>query len=842
MKAIHLQTEHLSSPFGIDIQKPVLSWLCEGGVAQTAYEVEALSCGQVIWQSGRVTGNTMHTVLDAPLSSRQSVCWRVRLWDENGAAGPWSEPAAFELGLLSPADWQAQWIDPELQHDPSVHHPASYLRKTFTVPEGKQARLYVTCYGLYEAWLNGQRVGNFVLAPGSYTYEKRIAYQTYDVTAQLHPGENEIQVILGDGWYRSCAGIDGKRNLYGKNIALLLQLEVDGQPVCLSDESWQATQQGPLRENDMQQGEVYDARVETLDGWHPVGVEAYGYDALACANSLPIAERERFAGTLITTPNGETVIDYGQNLAGYVEFELDAHTGQKIILTHGETLDEHGNFTNANFQDDTRHQEGGIRQQIIYTCKEGRNHYKARFTIFGFRYAKVETDIDLNGAKFTAIAVYSDMEDVGSFACSNADVNQLFHNSVWSMKSNFCDVPTDCPTRERAAWTGDMGVFIETGLYLADCYPIVRKWLAECRLNQYPGGQVAVIAPHIDTPSPMLQLISGSVGWGDACILVPWALYRRNGDVRILKENYLMMQRWYGFLEGRARRPGGALPQDHPLENYLIDTVTDFGEWMEPDASDVYTSMAQPQTKVATAYFAHSGRILARIAELLDHPEDAAHYREVSEKAAQAFRLVATEDGAIHSERQADYLRPIAFGLLTENEAKAAAAELDRKIAANGYHLNTGFLSTPLLCQVLADYGHLETAYRLLLQDTMPSWLYAVKRGATTIWERWDGIDPNGHPQGSLNHYSYGAVCAWLFCGVCGIRVEGNTVTIRPQPYPALEYARARYRSPLGEIVSGWRYEDGQPRYEIVLPANVTAAVELADGRRLQLEAGTHWL
>ena len=415
------------------------------------------------------------------------------------------------MGILEKNGFVAKWINPELVCDPKEHKPASYLKTSFTAPKGEKARLYITCHGLYEAYINGSRAGDFVLAPGTYDYNKKLAYQTIDVTGLVREGINEVQVILGDGWYRGVSGVDGDRNLYGEDVALYFQLEVDGQAVCISDESWQASQCGPIRENDMQQGEVVDARIEEIKDYHGVKVEEFGIENFCCSNCVPIAEMERFEGRIIKTPNGETVIDYGQNLAGYIEFTVNAHAGDRIILTHGETLDENGNFTQENFQDRKRHKEGGTHQRVTYTCKEGENHYKSRFTIWGFRYAKIETDLDLSSARFTSIAVYSKMEQLGTFECSDEAVNKLVQNSIWSQKSNFCDVPTDCPTRERAAWTGDMGVFVDTGIFLQDCYPVIRKWLAECRLAQHEDGKVANIAPKNNVPSYFSGLLAGSV-------------------------------------------------------------------------------------------------------------------------------------------------------------------------------------------------------------------------------------------------------------------------------------------------------------------------------------------
>ena len=844
MKAIRLKTEHLTNPLGIDIIRPYLTWNCQDGIRQTAYEIQASDGDRVLWNSGRVMTDRMNAVLGVDAVSRQRIFWKVRLWDEEERPGEWSQEAWFEMGLLEREQFVARWINPELICDPAVHKPASYLRTSFYAPKGKRARLYITCHGLYEAYINGHRAGEFVLAPGAGDYAKKLAYQTYDVTDLIKEGSNEVQVILGDGWYRSVSGVDGDRNLYGEDVALYFQLEVDGKAVCISDEGWEASQSGPIRENDMQQGEVIDARMEEITDYHGVKVENFGVENLACSNCMPVGEMERFRGSVLRTPNGETVIDYGQNLAGYIEFTLRAHGGQRIVLTHGETLDENGNFTQENFQDRKRHKEGGTRQQVVYTCREGENHYKSRFTIWGFRYAKVETDIDLEAADavFTSVAVYSEMEETGFFDCSRKEVNRLVKNSLWSQKSNFCDVPTDCPTRERAAWTGDMGVFVETGLYLMDCYPVIRKWLAECRMAQYPDGRIANIAPRNNNPSFFSGLLAGSVGWGDACILVPYTLYKRYGDRRILEENYEMMVKWYGFLEKRAgKRPVNPIKRlkRNPYRRFTIETGIDYGEWCEPDVEST-SAMRTPQGKVATAWFARSGKMLAEIAEILGRTEDAARYGKLAENAGKAFRYIATEDGKILSHRQAEYVRAISFDLLDGPGKAQAAADLDRLVADNGYHLNTGFLSTPSLCEVLADNGYRETAYKLLLQDTMPGWLYEVKKGATTIWENWDGINEKGEVKASLNHYSYGAVSGWLFSGVCGIRVEGGRITIKPQPDRALEYARAVYRSPVGEIASGWKYEGDRLILEVEIPANTRAEVMLPDGRRENVTAGKY--
>ena len=861
MQAIRLRTEHMNNPMGISMKQPYLSWVCKDGMKQSAYEISAMTGTEEIWNSKKVNTNRMNAQFTGKLKSRQQVVWKVRLWDENEEAGEWSESAVFEMGLLDQEDFQAKWINPEIMPIPDKHKPAGYLRKTFsTAFTGEsRGRLYITCHGLYVAYLNGKQAGVIkaqtgegiqpslmVLTPGTSDYDQNLPYQVMDVTELLQDGENELMVVLGDGWYRGCSGVDGKQNMFGEDIALYCQLEIDGKAVCVSDERWQASNNGPIRENDMQQGEYYDATKEDITEWHEVKVEEFGTNQLTCSDTVPILERESFPGRIFQTPNGETVIDFGQNLAGYVEFMVNAHEGERIVLWHGECLDENGNFTNENFQPGERHMEGGIRQKITYICKEGLNRYKPSFTIMGFQYAKLETDVSLEDAVFTAHAVYSQMEELGRFTCSNEDINQLVHNSIWSQKSNFCDVPTDCPTRERAGWTGDAGVFVDTGLYLLDCYPVFRKWLGECRLIQKEDGKVCNIAPPNNKGSVFADMLSSSTGWGDASIIVPYTLYKRYGDIKILEENYEMMTRWYAFLlsrAGKAEQQSGR--KENPYKKYMVDTGIDYGEWCEPGVNSA-EMMGKGTGSVATAYLSWSGDLLAEIAGVLGRSEESVYYRNVSENAKKAYRYAFTENGRICSDRQCEYVRPLAFHLLNEEESIQAAADLNALVIKNEYHLNTGFLSTPFLCEMLVKYGYIETACRLLLQDTAPGWLYAVKKGANTIWETWDGIREDGTVHDSLNHYSYGVISGWFFRRVCGICVEmeerhsTGKVTLEPLPLPVLKYAKAEYESPLGCIESAWQYDGNKVCYEFVIPANVCAEVRLPDGRVEVISAGRH--
>ena len=852
MRAEHIKIEQMISPMGISGCRPRITRTPAEGVSQTAYEITAITDHGKYLESGKVVSSDMHHVFPVLFDSREHVELGIRLYDENGAAGN-PECASFEMGFLSAEEFIGKWILPEeemlpekgkkKEKGPGEHQPAARLRKQFMVERVGKGRLYITARGLYIAYLNGKRVGDAVLTPGSTDYNDRFPAQVYDVTGLLKVGENLIEVDLGDGWYRSVSGVDGVRNVFGREIGLLCQLECDEKAVVISDESWEASQEGPIRFNDMQQGEIFDARMEAFKRYHPVRVAAEPAAAAVFMNTVPVREQEVFSGRIFTTPNGETVMDFGQNMAGYTAFTIEAQGGETIRILHGETLDENGNFTQENFQDRKRHQEGGTRQEILYTCKPGVNDYKPSFTIFGFRYAKIETNADLSKAEFRAIAVYSDMKETVSFTSACKGLEKLVENAKWSQKSNFCDVPTDCPTRERAAWTGDMGVFCETGLMLMEAYPVIRKWLADCRSAQYPDGRVANIAPKVKQSSFFGGLLSGSVGWGDAIIKVPYTMYRMFGDESILRENYDMMKKWYGFLKKRAaKRPlFKKSPVPGKLRKYLIEKGIDYGEWCEPDVSSV-GQMGKTNVALATAWFYRSAKCFSEIAGILGNQEDHREAENTAVMVRQAFRACAVKDGKIDSERQADHVRAIMFGLLDDEEINENAELLDRLVERNGYHLNTGFLSTPLLLYALSESGHADTAFRLLLQDTAPSWLYEVKKGATTMWETWNGIDENNVPHASLNHYSYGAVCEWIIHEMAGIRVDGRRITVSPLVSEEVGNMHLSYDAPCGHIVSGWSMENGETVYQVEIPSNTEAEFVYPDGRIVKLTPGVYEL
>ena len=845
MNAIRLHTEYLKDPMGIDFDCPRLFWNCEGGVTQTAYQIIAADdSGNALWDSGKVESASMRAKWGgAPVPARTAVTWKVRLWDEKGEAGSWSE-ARFETGLPKGEPWAARWISGDYTPRKKGRYPVDCFRKSFTVSGLKKARLYITACGLYEAELNGARVGNFVLAPGHTDYRKRVQYQTYDVTGLLREGENVLTVQLADGWYRGACGAWGLRNQYGTQTKLLAQLELTGQDgsvttVC-TDGSWEWSNDGPIRFADNQDGEIVDAWLAPSYGgraWvvgHPVIPSA--------SNNVPVAEHERFTPKKITTPSGKTVLDFGQNIAGYIEFTLTAKQGKRVFLRFGEMLDENGEFTQKNIQCSNKRITTPL-QQVEYICKNGRNDYKTTFAIFGFQYILVESDLPIDPTDFTAIAVYSDLERTGWFESSNVLLNQLFDCTLWSTKNNSADVPTDCPTRERHGWTGDSQLFAVTAGYLMNYLPFAKKHIRDLTDWQRKNGCFPQIAPYGGVDSYM-NTLNGSVGWADAGVLIPYRYWKLFGDEVFIRDNYDAMARYARFMMGRCGRLGllaKPLGLKGKYRKYAVNAGQSYGEWVEP--ADVYpnkwTDIVFPHPEVSTAYTAYVMGVMAEIADALGKTEDAGAYREYATGCKAAYQqLRRTDRFSLDTDRQAELVRPLYLGLLDEAQTEYARKRLVEALNHYGWRVGTGFLSTPFILYVLADMD-MEYAYKLLENEEMPGWLFMPKSGATTIWESWEGTTAQGGIA-SLNHYSKGAVVEWLFTTMCGIQVAGeNRFIVAPRPGGHFTHAKASYQSIFGRIESGWEKTDTGWRFTVTVPANCEAVVLLPDGSAREQAAGT---
>ena len=843
MQAVRLKTEHLFDPLGIDVPHPVLMWNCEGGMKQTAYEIVTDQ-----WQSGKVNSGVMHAAYPGALLSRERVNWKIRLWDENDAPGEWSE-GFFEAGLLQPSDWKAKWISGDYPVNRKKRYPADCFCKEFTVEKPvRSARLYATACGLYETRLGGQKIGNFCLAPGYTDYRKRVQYQTYDVKDLLRKGKNVLTAQLGDGWYRGSCGAWGRRNQYGTRTKLLMQLEItfedDSQKTVVTDRTWQWSDDGPIRFADNKDGETVDAsRVPSYSGH----ARETGHAIVPSAsNNVPVTEHETFRPVITDAPNGKKLLDFGQNIAGYVRFSLAAKQGQRMIWRFGEMLDKDGNLTQKNIQL-TSGKHTTPLQKIDYTCREGLNEYSTTFAVFGFRYAEVETDVDLEADKIESVAVYSDLERTGVFSCSNELLNRFFDATVWSAKSNHLDIPTDCPTRERHGWTGDAQLFFTTASYLFDFAPFAKKYVRDMYDWQKKSGRLPHIVPDGGADFYM-RTMNGSVGWADAGVLIPWRYAEIFRDDAILEDFYEGMARYARFMEKRCGKRMPLFAERIRLSKknrkYFVNIGQSYGEWAEPaDVSGGFRwqDFVAPHPEVSTAYTSHVLGLMAKIAEKLGKEEDAAEFQKFSDGCAKAYReLVETESYTLDTDRQARLVRSLYFNLLDEKQTAFAKKRLIEALGHYDWKLGTGFLSTPLILYVLSSIDK-EAAYRLLENEQIPGWLSMPKAGATTIWEDWAGPDSTQSGIGSLNHYSKGAVVEWLFQSMCGIRLDGeNRFTVTPLPGGSFTRAGASYLSIFGRIESAWERSDGKTVYTITVPANCEASILLPSGRTEKVRPGTH--
>lgn len=838
MKAVNLKTEYLKNPIGIDIKSPRIFWNCEGGKKQTAYRIVADN-----WDSGKVESGSMYAEYPKEMKPCERVNYKIKLWDENDVEGEWSETAFFEYGIK---EWQAKWISGDYIVDKKKRYPVDCFKRDFQLNKDiKSARLYITACGIYEATLNGDRVGNFILAPGHTDYRKRIQYQTYDVTNQLTKGDNILAVELADGWYRGSCGAWGLTNQYGRQTKLLAQLEIafaDGtNQTIITDDNWRWCNDGAIQFADNKDGEIVDA--DKTPSYRGTAIETKCDVVPTASNNVFITEHETFKPEIIAAPSGKILLDFKQNIAGYVEFKINAKGGEKIILRCGEMLDEKGELTLKNIQCSNKKKTTPL-QKIEYICKKGENHYKTKFAIFGFQYVEVDTSLEIKPNDFTAIAVYSDLEETGTFDSSNELLNQFVKNTMWSLKNNSADVPTDCPTRERHGWTGDSQIFCESAGYLMNYIPFIKKHLNDVFDWQRKDGCLPQIAPAGGVDFYMYTM-NGSVGWADAGVLIPYRYWKLFGDDSIVKDNYDKMARYARFMMKRCGKLGlmaKPLGLKGEAKKYAVNVGQSYGEWAEP--ADVYpnkwTDMVAPHPEVSTAYTSYIMRLMAEIAEYLGKNEDAKLYRKYADKVKLAYQeLVETKDYSLDTDRQAQLVRPLYLNLLNKNQAEFAKKRLVKALENYDWRIGTGFLSTSFILYVLADID-IEYAYKLLENEKMPGWLAMPKNGATTIWESWEGTMAQGGIA-SLNHYSKGACCEWLFKEMCGIRVDGeNHFMIAPKPGGHFTYANAEYQSVYGKVVSGWKKQEDKYSFEIEIPANTTADIILPNGTKQTITAGKY--
>ncbi|WP_219860805.1 family 78 glycoside hydrolase catalytic domain [Microbacterium sp. MYb45] len=830
--------------------------------AWTGFELEAIVDGER--RALVPLGADAHLFIDwpwVPLSSGQRVQWRARA-NHGDRLSEWSDWASFECGLLD-ADWTAEWISPVEHDDPGYGARGAHtLAHTFGASGIVSARLYSTALGVYEARINGERVGTAELSPGSTSYDRTLYAQAADVTRMLSDGENSLEIELSDGWYRGQVGAFRLPAGWGTTLAARAELHLglsDGsRQVIRTDGDWTSARSRVIRA-DLMDGQTTDFRADAGSA-EAVIVGAVEGPSISWSPAPPVRVVETRDAVNATRLADDTwVLDFGQNASGWLRLADLGPAGIRTVVDYGEYVGPDGDLDTSHL-DSTKPGEPDVVfvQHDEVVSAGGGEIFEPRHTVHGFQYARITR----HGAPFDPASaqmqvVQTDLRRTASFESSDPDLNRLHDIADWSFRGNAVDVPTDCPTRERLAWTGDYQVFAPTAARLYDVLGFTRKWLQSVRDDQLDDGRVANFSPDGRRIKHKLDdqfaMMTGSSGWGDAITFVPWEMYSAYGDVRVLEENWDAMVRWVEWELGAARAnrhhsrvERSAEPQPH--EEYLWDGTFHWGEWTEPVAKAEDGSRLDPiktnpmawfmadKGEVGTAYLYRSAHILADAAAVLGRTGESAKYAAIAERVLDAWRTeFVTDDGRTVQDTQAAYVRALSFGLIPESLRPAAAQRLVELIRDAGTHLGTGFLSTGDLLPVLADSGHADVAYDLLFQRSAPSWMYMIDRGATTVWEDWEGIDGEGVAHESLNHYSKGAVIRFLHTHTLGLRqgpgsIAWESFTIAPLPGGGVTWAKGHLDSPQGRIRVEWRIEGDELVVEADIPAGSRATVVFPDG------------
>ncbi len=811
------------------------------GAVQEAYELQVSKTedfSTVLFDSGRVaSAESAHAAVCLDWEDVQKYFIRVRAV-VSGEETDWAY-TSFLTGYQDITRWAGAFVTVEEKED-ATNSAGTYLRKSFFVKKPvKAAYLVSTAHGLYRAYINGTKCGKDEFAPGWTSYEKRLLYQTWEVTDLLSPGENAIGVHLGAGWYKGEMSFNHNRNIYGDRTAfggaLFVDYEDGEREIIASDTSWKGSK-SPVLFSEIYDGERYDARCEQ-DGWNgpgfddgawkPVTTVERDVHTLVSQKGCVVEEMTKVEPiALLTTPQGDTVIDFGQNLTGwcYITVE-DAAAGDVVELKFFETLDAAGNVYTENLR--------LAKQTISYICRgKKREVYHPHFTFQGFRYAKIISyPGEVKKEHFTAYAVHSAMKEIGRFACSNSLLNQLQHNILWGMKGNFLDVPTDCPQRdERLGWTGDAQIFCRTAAFLMDTYTFYSKWLQDVAADQTEEGAVPHVVPdlltgHSENDRFMKDGTVGASAWGDVAIINPWTMYLVYGDTHIIGRQYESMKNWISFM------------QQHSNDDCMFMYQLQFGDWVALDAEEGSYFGATPTAYTCAAYYCYTVGLFVKMAAALGKEEDAASYGKLYEKLVASFREnFFTKEGDLTVQTQTAHIVALYFHLAPEAFVEKTTERLKELLAAENSHLVTGFIGTPYFTHALSENKCYEEAYDLLLKEDFPSWLYQVKMGATTVWEHWDGLKPDGSmwsaDMNSFNHYAYGSVGDWLYRVVAGLEIDEaqpgyKHFFVQPLLGGGLDWVELSYESVYGTIGIRWERTGDDVTLQVNVPANTTATIRL---------------
>lgn len=853
LKIAKIHIDYMLHPMGI-VEYPQIGWTIESDRINCVQQAYRLQIGKddsfetIVYDSQWILDgeSVYHRPMTYPLESATLYYVRVRVRDDQNEESFWGMPTFFCTGLIE-SEWTGRFITAETNED-AANSKGTYLRRDFTISKPIQkAILFSTALGLYHSYLNGQKASDDEMAPGWSTYKKRLLYQTNDVTDFLVEGKNTLGAHVGAGWYKGLIGLTKKRNLYGNRTGFLAEIHIrykDGtQEIISTDTEWTASD-SPVLFSEIYDGEIYDATKEqpcwstpdfraiTERTWRKVNVIDYPLNQLFSQPGSRVKSIEtRPVKDMFRTPQGDLVLDFGQNMAGWIEFKVKGNIGDKVQLHCFEVLDADGNVYVDNLRD--------AKQTIIYTCGNGKTadskgfeHYRPYFTYQGFRYAKIcAYPGEPEASYFIAHTVHSEMERTGYFECSNPDLNQLQHNIMWGLKSNFLDVPTDCPQRdERLGWTGDAQIFCRTATYIMNTHQFFSKWLRDLAADQTEEGGVTHVVPDIITGISddnwlLKQGTHSAAAWADAAVINPWTLYLTFGDLGVVNEQYASMKAWIDFMS-RHSVDG--------IWNYKLQ----FGDWVALDAEEGSYFGATPNDLTCTAYYAYSTSLFSKMAQACGKLDDYANYTKLYDSIVDKFRTTFfDQEGNLTAQTQTAHVIALYFKLTPEKWVEKTVQRLVELIEAENGHLVTGFVGTPYICHALSQNGKVKEAYDLLLKDDLPSWLYQVKMGATTIWEHWDGLKPDGTmwspDMNSFNHYAYGAIGEWLYRVVVGLEVDERKPgykhsIIRPLIGGNLDFVKGRYESVYGPIQVEWKRETAMTyTLSVEIPVNTTSTIYL---------------
>ncbi|QOV18450.1 family 78 glycoside hydrolase catalytic domain [Blautia liquoris] len=831
MKVTNLRVNHLTNPMGYQMDQPLFTWVtsnAKGSFQKSAQIQIALdnSFENIVFDSSNSEEiSSLGYKADIRLKPHTRYYWRVQVWDDADDHGI-SDTAWFETGKME-EEWNAKWIG-----TPYDGHLHPYIRNEFHIPgKIKSARAYVSGLGLYELEINGEKCGDEYLAPFYNDYNEWVQYQTLDVTECLWEGKNVVGALLGNGWYKGRFGfVDKMDQLYGNSFAFICELDIvleTGEHISIgSDETWQC-HPSPIVSSSIYDGEIYDALQEVKD-WSAVQADTEGFENACVLTPQCGALKERLSPPLVITKRinpiqlldtlaGEKVLDFGQEVTGWVEFDCHLRKGAKVKLSYAELLQD-DNFYNENLRT--------AKAEYTYRSNGELAHVRPHFTFYGFRFVKVEGVEDIKLDDFTACVIHSDLEQTGNIRTSNQKINRLFENAMWSQRGNFLDVPTDCPQRdERMGWTGDAQVFCATASFNMYTPAFYKKFLYEMYLEQKnQNGSVPHVVPDVLGQIAKIQGqendAHGSCAWGDAACVIPWTEYLFYGDKELLAEQFKNMKAWVDYIKTQDETYcGGKRLWEHGFH---------FADWLALDNPDKKSSFGGTNPYyVASGYYYYSASLTAKAAEVLGFAGEQKYYERLTEEVKTAIQQKYFSDGNIIEDTQTALVMSLYMGFVPENQKTQVIERLKKKLDDKKCHLDTGFVGTPYLCPTLSKNGLNDYAYTLLLNEDFPSWLYEVNMGATTIWERWNSVLPNGYVSdtgmNSMNHYSYGSIVEWMYRYMCGLNpVESHPgfkeVVIKPQTDDRLGWVECEYLSAAGLYKISWKIEQGKTTYHVSVP------------------------